>query len=115
MIFFLLIACSQPKVLNFLGVPLSSYISTFYCITQLLYCIVLIYDELICFLRAIKFLLIGLIDTAVAVVVVVILMTVLKITQRPHRARTTYEDEACCYRPSSVVCWSVDLSVGLLH
>ena len=42
--FFLLIGCSQPKALNFLGVPLCSYFSTFYCITQLLYCIVLIYD-----------------------------------------------------------------------
>ena len=56
--FFLLIGCSQPKVLNFLGVSLCSYFSTFYCrpITQLLYCIVLSYDYLICFLRAIKFL-----------------------------------------------------------
>jgi len=32
---------------------------------------------------------------------------------RPHRS-TTYLDAARCYRPSSVACWSVCLSVSLL-
>jgi len=31
---------------------------------------------------------------------------------RPHRS-TTYVDVAYCHRPSSVVCWSVGLSIGL--
>ena len=33
---------------------------------------------------------------------------------RPHRS-TTYVDAAYSYRPSSVVCRSVGLSVGLSH
>ena len=41
--FFLLIGCSQPNGTSW-EFPFVRIFSTFYCITQLLYCIVLIYD-----------------------------------------------------------------------
>ena len=41
------------------------------------------------------------------------MMDILKIVYRPHRT-TTNVDSAYCYRPSSVVCWSVGLSVTIV-
>jgi len=44
----------------------------------------------------------------------IVIVLVCYVIIRPHRS-TMYMDAAYCYRPSSMVCRSVGLSVGLSH